>query len=54
VLRAALQKPPIAPHYEALRLRGVDVGVPRAPLRGMRPDEREALRRRLVELGVLG
>jgi 4-hydroxy-tetrahydrodipicolinate synthase len=54
VLRAALQKPPIAPHYEALRLRGVDAGVPRPPLRGMRPDEREALRRRLTELGVLG
>lgn len=54
VLRAALQKPPIAPHYKALRLRGVDAGVPRAPLRGMRPDEREALRRRLVELRVLG
>jgi 4-hydroxy-tetrahydrodipicolinate synthase len=54
VLRAALQKPPIAPHYEALRLRGVDAGVPRPPLRGMRPEEREALRKRLTELGVLG
>ncbi|MFH0850234.1 MAG: dihydrodipicolinate synthase family protein [Candidatus Bathyarchaeota archaeon] len=54
VLRAALQKPPIAPHYEALKLRGVDAGVPRPPLRGMRAEEREALRKRLTELGVLG
>ncbi|HUV34802.1 MAG TPA: dihydrodipicolinate synthase family protein [Candidatus Desulfaltia sp.] len=54
VLRAALQKPPNAPHYEALRLRGVDAGIPRPPLRGMRPEEKEALRKRLTELGVLG
>jgi 4-hydroxy-tetrahydrodipicolinate synthase len=54
VLRAALQKPPITPHYEALRLRGIDAGIPRPPLRGMRPDEREAFMNRLVELRVLG
>jgi len=50
VLRDALQKPPIAPHYEALRLRDVDVGVPRAPLRGMRLDERDALKNRFTQL----
>jgi dihydrodipicolinate synthase/N-acetylneuraminate lyase len=53
VLRAALQKPPITPHYEALRLRGVDAGIPRPPLRCMRPDEKEDLKKRLMQLKVL-
>ncbi len=53
VLRGALQSPPLAPHYEALRLRGVDAGSPRAPLRGMTGEEREALKERLEGLGVL-
>ncbi len=53
VLRSKLQKPPLAPHYEALRLRGVDAGVPRAPLRGMTDAEREVLKKELGKLGVL-
>ena len=53
VLRDNLQKPPLASHYEALRLRGVDAGVPRAPLRGMTEDEKTDLRKRLNALGVL-
>ena len=52
-LRGNLQKPPLASHYEALRLRGVDVGVPRAPLRGMTEVEREDFKKRLKQLGVL-
>jgi dihydrodipicolinate synthase/N-acetylneuraminate lyase len=52
-LRGNLQKPPLASHYEALRLRGVDAGVPRAPLRGMTEAEREDLKKRLDALGVL-
>jgi len=52
-LRKLLQKPPIAPHYEALRMRGVDVGNPRAPLRGMTEKESKALREGLEKLGVL-
>lgn len=53
VLRSKLQKPPLAPHYEALRLRGVDAGVPRAPLRGMTDAERAAFKVELEKLGVL-
>ncbi len=53
VLRGNLQKPPIASHYEALRLRGVDAGVPRAPLRGMTESEKTDLKKRLDSLGVL-
>lgn len=53
VLRSKLQKPPLAPHYEALRLRGVDAGVPRAPLRGMTDSEREVLIKELEKLGVI-
>ena len=53
VLRSKLQKPPLAPHYEALRLRGVDAGVPRAPLRGMTDAERVVLKKELEKLGVL-
>lgn len=52
-LRGNLQKPPLASHYEALRLRGIDAGVPRAPLRGMSEAEREDLKKRLDSLGVL-
>jgi 4-hydroxy-tetrahydrodipicolinate synthase len=52
-LRKAFQKPPLAPHYEALRLRGMDVGVPRPPLRDMSQEEKEALRIKLLKLGVL-
>ena len=53
VLRSKLQKPPLAPHYEALRLRGVDAGVPRAPLRGMTDAEKANLKTELEKLGVL-
>ncbi|TFH15279.1 dihydrodipicolinate synthase family protein [Candidatus Bathyarchaeota archaeon] len=53
VLRGKLQKPPLAPHYEALRLRGVDAGVPRAPLRGMTEKERVEFKESLMKLGVL-
>ena len=53
VLRSKLQKPPLAPHYEALRLRGVDAGVPRAPLRAMTDAERAVLKKELEKLGVL-
>jgi 4-hydroxy-tetrahydrodipicolinate synthase len=52
-LRAALQSPPLAPHYEALRLRGVEVGVPRAPLRGMTEEEKLLFESRLQDLGLL-
>ena len=52
-LRKLLQKPPIAPHYEALRMRGVDAGNPRAPLRGMTEKETKVLREGLEKLGVL-
>ncbi len=52
-LRGNLQKPPLTSHYEALRFRGVDAGVPRAPLRGMTEAEREDLKQRLDSLGVL-
>ncbi len=52
-LRGNLQKPPLASHYEALRLRGIDAGVPRAPLRSMTDSEKEELRKRLDSLGVL-
>jgi 4-hydroxy-tetrahydrodipicolinate synthase len=52
-LRSKLQKPPLAPHYEALRLRGVDAGVPRAPLRPMNDKERAEFKESLVKLGVL-
>jgi 4-hydroxy-tetrahydrodipicolinate synthase len=53
ILRSKLQKPPLAPHYEALRLRGVDAGVPRAPLRGMTDVEKANLKSELEKLGVL-
>ncbi len=53
VLRSKLQKPPLAPHYEALRLRGVDAGVPRAPLRAMTDAEKLNLKSELSKLGAL-
>jgi 4-hydroxy-tetrahydrodipicolinate synthase len=53
VLRGKLQNPPLAPHYEVLRLRGVDAGVPRAPLRAMTDEERALLKKSLEGLGVL-
>jgi 4-hydroxy-tetrahydrodipicolinate synthase len=52
-LRKLLQKPPMAPHYEALRMRGINAGNPRAPLRGMTEKEVKALREGLEKLGVL-
>ena len=52
-LRKLLQKPAIAPHYEALRLRGVDAGNPRAPLRAMNAKETQTLKEQLMKLGVL-
>ena len=52
-LRSKLQKPPLAPHYEALRLRGIDAGVPRAPLRAMNNMERTEFKESLLKLGVL-
>ena len=52
-LRGKLQNPPIAPHYEALRLRGIDVGVPRAPLRGMTESEKASFRKSLEDLSLL-
>jgi 4-hydroxy-tetrahydrodipicolinate synthase len=53
LLRKAMQRPPIAPYYEALRLRGIEAGCPRAPLRPMNPKEAEGLKAKLEELGVL-
>ena len=52
-LRKAFQKPPLAPHYEALRLRGIDAGYPRPPLRALKPEEKETLRNKLIKLGAL-
>ncbi len=52
-LRKLLQKPAIAPHYEALRLRGLDAGNPRAPLRAMNAKETQTLKEQLTKLGVL-
>lgn len=52
-LRKAFQKPPLAPHYEALRLRGVDSGYPRPPLRPLKLEEKEILRNKLIKLGAL-
>jgi len=52
-LRRALQRPPLAPHYEALRLRGLEAGYPRRPLRAMNEREAEALGTELRKLGLL-
>jgi len=53
VLRGKLQNPTLAPHYEVLRLKGLDAGVPRAPLRAMTDEERALLKKDLEGLGVL-
>jgi len=52
-LRKLLQKPAVSPHYEALRLRGIDCGNPRAPLRAMNEKEAQTLKEQLTKLGVL-
>ena len=52
-LRKLLQKPAISPHYEALRMRGVDCGNPRAPLRAMTEKETQSLKDQLNRFGVL-
>jgi dihydrodipicolinate synthase/N-acetylneuraminate lyase len=52
-LRKLLQKPAVSPHYEALRLRGIDCGNPRAPLRAMNEKENQTLKEQLTKLGVL-
>jgi dihydrodipicolinate synthase/N-acetylneuraminate lyase len=52
-LRKLLQKPAVSPHYEALRMRGIDCGNPRAPLRAMTEKEAQSLREQLTRLGVL-
>jgi dihydrodipicolinate synthase/N-acetylneuraminate lyase len=52
-LRKLLQKPAISPHYEALRMRGIDCGNPRAPLRAMTEKESQSLREQLMKLGFL-
>lgn len=52
-LRKLLQKPAISPHYEALRLRGIDCGNPRAPLRAMTENETHTLKEQLEKLGVI-
>ena len=52
-LRKLLQKPAVSPHYEALRMRGIDCGNPRAPLRAMTDKESQSLREQLTRLGVL-
>jgi 4-hydroxy-tetrahydrodipicolinate synthase len=52
-LRKLLQKPAISPHYEALRMRGINCGNPRAPLRAMTEKEAQSLKEQLTRLGVL-
>ncbi len=52
-LRKLLQKPAVSPHYEALRMRGIDCGNPRAPLRAMTEKETQSLREQLTKLGIL-
>jgi 4-hydroxy-tetrahydrodipicolinate synthase len=49
-LRAALNEPPIAPHLEALRMRGLRSGSVRPPLRQMTPTEIENLRLSIVRV----
>jgi len=52
-LRNALQRPPIAPHYEVIKLRGIEVGYPRALLRAMTKRETDLLKTKLGELDLL-
>ncbi|MDI3298417.1 MAG: dihydrodipicolinate synthase family protein [Bacillota bacterium] len=54
-LRALLgEGPAVAPHYAALRLRGLDLGEPRRPLRPLTAGEAARLEARLREEGWLG
>jgi len=48
----ALSGPPIAPLKAALELRGVSAGVPKRPLRPLRPDEISGLEERLSALNL--
>ena len=48
----ALSGPPIAPLKAALRLRGIKAGVPKRPLRPLRPDEISGLKERLSALDL--
>jgi 4-hydroxy-tetrahydrodipicolinate synthase len=49
-LRSILNKPPIAPLLEALKMRGFRSGTVKPPLRAMTPTEVQALRATLVKL----
>jgi 4-hydroxy-tetrahydrodipicolinate synthase len=44
---------PIAPYKEALKLRGIDGGIPHPPLRPLTTEESQRLRAELEALGVL-
>lgn len=52
-VRNLLRKPQIAPLQEALKLRGIDAGTVRSPLRPMTDSEKEILRSSLIKLGAL-
>ena len=52
-IREILDKPALAPLYEALRMRGMDMGNVRPPLRPMTAPEVNALHKRLAELRAL-
>lgn len=53
-LRAVFRSyPPVAPYKKALEFRGLDGGIPRAPLRAMTPEEVKRLRGELESLGLL-
>jgi len=45
--------PTIPAVFEVLRLRGIDVGIPKPPFRGLSSKEVELLRSELMKLGVL-
>jgi len=47
------EKPVLSPIYEILRLRGVDCGNPRSPMRPMTENERSGMLKGLQSLGVL-
>ncbi|MCS7120778.1 MAG: 4-hydroxy-tetrahydrodipicolinate synthase [Nitrososphaerota archaeon] len=44
--------PPIAPIKAAMELRGIRAGLPKSPLRPLRPEETEALKLRLSKLNL--
>lgn len=46
--------PVISAVYEVLRLRGIDVGIPKKPHRRLNSKEVELLRQELIKLGFLG